>query len=131
MDGEFQRCFRLVVVALSGMQHRKVVVWLGQFRVILGHASEDLNGIGYFFLLGEDQPLQKATLRIFGLLLQTGIHFQQCLLKFSLLIQTTALLEIGGGIGAGQTGHAECNACGGKQTADSGAHRAICAGVRA
>ena len=62
-----ERGTRLVVVALAGMEHGKVVVRLGQFGVVLVEQSEDGHRIGRALAVGEQHALQEAKLRVLRL----------------------------------------------------------------
>ena len=54
----------LVVLALLGVKHGKVVVGLGKLRVVLGELLEDADGFAAAVEFGEDHPTQEADLGV-------------------------------------------------------------------
>ena len=91
---QFQRGFGFIVIALARIKHRKVVVRLWKFREVLGEAGKYLDGLCRLFLFGEDQPFQKTSLCILGLLGKSTIDFDEGLVGFALLIQARSLLGV-------------------------------------
>ena len=54
-DGHLQCLTGFFILTLRGIQHRQVVVGLGQLGIVLGQAGEDVDRIGGLVLFGQDQ----------------------------------------------------------------------------
>ena len=63
-DRHFQRGPGLVKLALAGVEHRQVVIGLGQFRIVFGDFAEGGNRVAGLAGFGLDHALEEAHLRI-------------------------------------------------------------------
>ena len=97
VDRELERGFRLVEIALRGVEHREVVVGLGELGIVLGEPGEHLDRVGHALLLGEDEALEEAPLRI------ARLRFQECLdlverrLQLALAVEFLRFAQVVGG----------------------------------
>ena len=66
-DRHFKRAARFVVLFLLGVEHRQIVVGLGQFGKILGQLGEYRDGFCRTAEVGEDQSAQEAALSVLRL----------------------------------------------------------------
>ncbi len=116
VDGELERRLRLVVVALRGVEHREIVVGLGQFRVVLGEPGEHHDRLGVPLLLGEEQALEEPALRLARLRLQIGVDLLHGRLHLALAVEFLRLAQVVGGSGerAACKGHRQRGDGGGK-----------------
>ena len=94
VDGELERGARLVVVALRGVEHREVVVRLGQLRVILREAGEHLDRFGHALLLGVDEAFQEASLWIARRCLEEYLDLVERGRELSLSVELLRLAQI-------------------------------------
>ena len=84
-DRHFQQLLGLVVLALAGIQHGKVVIGLGQVGIVIGQRRKYFDGFGGLALLGEDQSFEESCLRIFWFLGEIIIDLGQRLAALALL----------------------------------------------
>ena len=96
--GHFQRGAGLVKLALAGVQHRQIVVRLGQFGVVLRQAREGADGVSRLAAIALNHAFKKTHLRVFGLGRQVLIGFGHGL---SQLAGTHQLGDVGVLIGMG------------------------------
>ena len=85
---------------MAGIEEGEVVVRLGPFGIVLGKAREDGDGLGHLVLLGEDQPFEKARLRILGLAGEKGVDLLQRLGVLPLLAAKVIASSRGENIGS-------------------------------
>ena len=95
-DRHFQRVLGLVEFILRCVQHRQIVVGFGQFGKIFSQAGENLDRLGGFILLGEDQPFQKTRLRVLRIFGQISIGPLQCAAQVALAKLLIDILYLGG-----------------------------------
>ena len=92
----FQRIPRLLVVAALGVQHGKIVVRLGQLRIVAGQIGERLERIVFAAELDQHQRTREPRLGVLGRLLEVRVEDGQCLLVLSAVDQGLGLIERGG-----------------------------------
>ena len=79
----FQGDAGFVQITLSGVQHRQVVVGLGQLRVVLVELTKNRHGFGALTHVVMNDPFNEAHLRVAGLAGQVRIGFGQCFTEFA------------------------------------------------
>jgi hypothetical protein len=99
LDRELEDGLRALVVALRGVEHREVVVGLGQLGKFLGEAHEDLDRLGGLLLFGQHQSSQETSLGILRLALDVHVHLVERRGQLSLAVELLGLLEVVGGRG--------------------------------
>ena len=103
-DRHFEGGACLVVLLLLGVENGKVVVRLGQLRIVFGELGENADGVGRTVQFGKDQPLEKAPLRVLRARAQVGVDFFERLRELPLLDQA---LDFGQIVGKGGGGKAD------------------------
>ena len=99
--GHLQLPARVLVAALARVEHRQVVVRLGQFRELLAQCREHVDGLLSAVLLREDDALQEARARIARVLAEVGVQARQGCGDVALLMQLDGLgVAVGFGRGA-------------------------------
>src|SRR5688572_28937541 len=99
-DRLLERDTRLFVLPLPGVDHREVVVRLGQVGKILREAGEDVDRFARVALLREDHRLEEARLRIAWLGGERLVHAFERLAMLTGLEKFVRVLELIGARGS-------------------------------
>ena len=101
VDGELKRGLGLVEGTLGRVEHRQVVVRLGELGVVLGEGREGLDRLVRLVLFREDQAPQETALGFLGLRLEVRIDLLERRLQAAGLVEALGFLEVVGRGGEG------------------------------
>ena len=94
LNGELQRHACLLELALRAIEHRQIVVWLRQFRVVLSQRLEGHDGIVGLAKLRLREAADKPANRIFGAPGEVGVDAVERLLRLPGFEHTVDFLQL-------------------------------------
>src|SRR5258707_13567550 len=93
-DRLLERGTCLFILPLRGVNHREVVVRLGELRVVLGKLGKNVYRFPGVALLGKDKALEKGRLRMTRLVSEHPVYTLKCHLMQARLEHLSGSLQL-------------------------------------